>query len=210
MFDRLRCVTVEAGRRERKKAETRAALSRAAMRLALERGVENVTADMIAEAADVAPRTFRNYFSGKEEAILAELADGMRVIAELLRARPAGEPLWDALGYALTHIGTLPPERLADLAVKVRMIRANRALLTSQLAAFDRIGDDLTAIIAERTGTDPRTDIYPRLTAAVMATTLRTAFFMWLDGDCRPDIGEVVADALARVRAGLPEQGGNT
>jgi len=203
-------VVVQAGRRERKKAETRAALASAAMRLALELGVENVTTEAIAEAADVAPRTFRNYFSGKEEAIVAELADGMWLITELLRTRPAGEPLWDSLRHALTHIASLPPEWLAELAVKVRMIKANSALLSSQLAVFDRLGEGLTAIIAERTGTDAHTDLYPRLTAAVAATTLRLAVFTWLDSDGRLDLGEVLDDALSQVRAGLPEPEAST
>ena len=203
-------MTVAVGRRERKKAETRAALARAAMRLALERGVENVTTDAIAEAADVAPRTFRNYFSGKEEAIVAELADGMRRIADRLRSRPAGEPLWDSIAHTLSFTAELPPEVVAEMAAKVRMIRANGALLASQLAMFERIGEDFTEIIAERTGTDARHDIYPRLVAAVVVTTLRMAVFAWLDSDGRLNLADVAADGVARVRAGLPEPGAST
>ena len=200
-------MTTEVGRRERKKAETRAALAQAAMRLALEHGVANVTADMIAEAADVAPRTFRNYFAGKEEAIVAELADGIRGITELLRARPDGEPLWDSLRNVLTGIGSIPPEDLAQLAVKVRMIRASRALLSSHLVGFERAGEEFAAVIAERTGTDLDTDIYPRLTAAVMTTTLRMVFFAWLDGDGHASLGDLMTEALAQVGSGLPEPG---
>ena len=180
------------------------------MQLALERGVENVTTEAIAEAADVAPRTFRNYFSGKEEAILAELTDGMRLIVAELRSRPAGEPLWDSLGHTLSLLAGMPPEYLQELAAKVRIIRASGALLASQLAVFERIGQDFATIIAERTGTDVRDDIYPRLAAAVATTTLRMAVFMWLDSDGRLDLAEVTADALARVRAGLPEPEGST
>ena len=192
------------GRRERKKAETRAALARAAVRLALEHGVENVTTEAIAEAADVAPRTFRNYFSSKEEAIVAELADGMRLIADMLRSRPAGEPLWDSVGYALRFLGSMPPQALDEIAAKVRMTRSSRALLASQLAGFERIGEEFTAIIADRTGTDARTEIYPRLAASVVVTTLRMAVFMWLDSDGRLSLADVGADAIALIRAGLP------
>ncbi|MBK3569726.1 MULTISPECIES: TetR/AcrR family transcriptional regulator [unclassified Streptomyces] len=198
-------MATETGLRERKKAQTRAALASAAMRLALERGVENVTADAIAEAADVSPRTFRNYFSGKEEAIVAELVDGMGHIADGLRARPADEPLWESLRHALTFSAFLPPEQLEQLAVKVRMVMASRSLLGSQLAIFERLGEQLTEVIAERTGTDASRDLYPRLTGVVAANALRLAVFMWLESEGDSDLAELTADALARLRAGLPE-----
>src|SRR6266545_806054 len=57
--------------RERKKQATREALRAAALRLALERGPENVRVDDIAEAAGVSPRTYNNYFSSREQAIVA-------------------------------------------------------------------------------------------------------------------------------------------
>ena len=51
---------VKPGLRERQAAETRAALSLAAIRLCIQRGWENVTVDDIAAVANVSPRTFRN------------------------------------------------------------------------------------------------------------------------------------------------------
>ena len=59
------------GLRERKKVATRHALGVAAMRLAIERGLENVLVEDIAEAAGVSTRTFNNYFASKYEAICA-------------------------------------------------------------------------------------------------------------------------------------------
>ena len=60
--------------RERKKLATRQALSAAALRLALEHGPQNVRVDDIAEAAGVSPRTYNNYFSSREQAIVVALA----------------------------------------------------------------------------------------------------------------------------------------
>src|SRR5580698_6176379 len=60
-----------AGLRERKKVATRKALGMAAMRLAVERGLEHVLVEDIAEAAGVSARTFNNYFASKYEAICA-------------------------------------------------------------------------------------------------------------------------------------------
>lgn len=57
------------GLRERKKEATRVALSWAAIRLTVERGLDNVRVEDIAEAVGVSPRTFNNYFSSKAEAI---------------------------------------------------------------------------------------------------------------------------------------------
>ena len=60
------------GLRERKKLAVRRALSSAAIRLAVERGLENIlTIEDITAEADVSVRTFGNYFSGKYEAICA-------------------------------------------------------------------------------------------------------------------------------------------
>ncbi|UFU04104.1 TetR/AcrR family transcriptional regulator [Ruania suaedae] len=58
-----------AGLRERKRAQTRSELARAAFTLARERGVDGFTIDEVAETTGVSRRTFFNHFSGKEEAI---------------------------------------------------------------------------------------------------------------------------------------------
>ena len=92
------------GLRERKKRATRQALSAAAMRLAVERGLENVLVEDIAAAADVSPRTFNNYFASKYEAICALALDRAMQIGEVLRERPAGEDLWTAVRGAVLEI----------------------------------------------------------------------------------------------------------
>jgi len=47
--------------------------------------------------ANVSPRTFRNYFSTKAEAVAAGHLERMLRIADDLRSRPASEPLWTAV-----------------------------------------------------------------------------------------------------------------
>lgn len=58
------------GLRERKKRQRGQALRQAALELALENGYNNVTVEDICERCGVSRRTFFNYFSSKEEALL--------------------------------------------------------------------------------------------------------------------------------------------
>lgn len=56
--------------RDRKRAETWAALHAAAARRAIKDGLECVNVDVVAEEAGVSTRTFFNYFACKEDAVL--------------------------------------------------------------------------------------------------------------------------------------------
>lgn len=58
------------GLRARKRAATLAAIEREALRLVLERGYDNVTIEMICDAAMISPRTFFNYVGSKERVVL--------------------------------------------------------------------------------------------------------------------------------------------
>ena len=58
------------GRRNRKRAQTRARIEAAAIELVLKNGLDSATIDAISERADVSPRTFFNYFESKDAAIL--------------------------------------------------------------------------------------------------------------------------------------------
>src|ERR1700728_2592841 len=89
------------GLRERKKLAVRQALGQAALRLAVERGVDHVRIEDIAADADVAVRTFRNYFSSKYDAMCSIALDRADRIGATLRDGPPGEPLWEALTSAM-------------------------------------------------------------------------------------------------------------
>ncbi|MFJ8598391.1 TetR/AcrR family transcriptional regulator [Streptomyces shenzhenensis] len=91
---------------ERRKAETRMEIARAAARLFAGRGLRATRAEDIAQAAGVAPRTFYRYFATKEEAVAPLYAAGAQRWAEAVRAAPADLPLPAALEHATRHVLT--------------------------------------------------------------------------------------------------------
>ncbi|NUT51085.1 MAG: TetR family transcriptional regulator [Saccharothrix sp.] len=196
--------TGEGGLRERKKRETRFALSQATIQLCLERGWDNVTIEDIAAAANVSERTFRNYFTGKAEAIIATHVErGLRT-AEALRARPADEPLWDALVASVLEQFEAPPGSTTPpgYAEALRRLLAEPAVQYEVFRAHAAAQDELTSAVAERTGT-AADDLYPQVVAAVVGAGLGTAMTRW----ARNPTGSLVAlirEVFDQVRE-LPE-----
>jgi AcrR family transcriptional regulator len=81
-------------RRERKKAATRAQILASAVNLFSRHGLDAVTVDQIAEAADVGKGTIYNYFKTKEDVVVAFMADiESRVQAKLGRLVASEGPL---------------------------------------------------------------------------------------------------------------------
>ncbi len=80
--------------RERKKAAVRSQIIAAAIELFSRNGIEKVTVDQIAEAADVGKGTVYNYFTTKEDIVVAFMADlERRVQARLHRLAAMTGPL---------------------------------------------------------------------------------------------------------------------
>ncbi|WP_222264266.1 TetR/AcrR family transcriptional regulator [Modestobacter marinus] len=192
------------GRRERKKLATRLALHEAALRLVAERGLDGVSVDDVAARADVSPRTFFNYFSSKDDAVLG-LDPGLpqRQAAEI-RARPATETAVEAL-RAVTHAQAAEMAAESDLwPLRVTVIEAHPALVGRLAAAFGESERVLAAALADRTGTQVDADLYPMLLAGVGAAAMRTALHRWFATDFTASLPDLVDEAWALVAAGLP------
>ena len=164
------------GLRERKKLATREALSVAALRLALERGPDNVRVDDIADAAGVSPRTYNNYFSSREQAIVAAVtAERALRIAAALRARPATEPLDRAVIDTVVEQYTGEPAGDA-----LTMITTTPRLRAEFIEAASAVQSPLAAALADRIGGTES------LTADVLAAAVSAAIRIALQSWVRP------------------------
>jgi AcrR family transcriptional regulator len=181
------------GLRARKKLATREALSNAALDLAIERGPDNVRVEDIAARAGVSPRTYNNYFSSREEAILALVAARSKRVAAALRERPADEPLGEAI-IAAFQSQTAHPE--PDKAM-IRLITCSPALRGEFLKMIASTERPLAEAIAERTGLDAERDLFPGVLAATVYASTRAAREYWLRPETTEPLAAVMRDALA-------------
>lgn len=193
------------GLRERKKRQTREALSWAALRLAVERGLSHVLVEDIAAAAGVSPRTYNNYFASKAEAITWRHLERARRTAELLRARPPGEPLWESIiSAAVAQAGDEHASPDPEWTAGVRLMLGEPELQGEFLKAYAAAERECAVAIAERTGTDPDRDLYPQLVAAAVGAAIRVVNEQWLHTEPPVPLAPLLRGALTQIAAGLP------
>jgi AcrR family transcriptional regulator len=190
--------------RARKKLATRRALGLAAMRLAVERGLDNVVVEDIAAAAGVSPRTFNNYFASKYEAICSLAMDRGRLAGCALRMRPPGEPLLEAITDAVLEpylaAEQAPPQEWLDswrLVIKSPELQGEylRTLHATQRALAEAIADRILA-------TDPRRSMFPAILAGAVTSALQVALERWLAGDPPTALAPLIRQALSELRSG--------
>lgn len=179
--------TPRLGLRERKKQETRRALAWAAIRLAVQRGLDNVLVEDIAAEVGVSARTFNNYFASKADAIASRHVDRLRRVVAALPERPAAEPLWPALEESVVSAfltdgedgDTVPDPRWN---AGVQLMTAEPTVQAALLRGSREVEHELAAVIAERIGV-PAGELYPHLVAAAVGVALQIAIEQWWRAD---------------------------
>ncbi|MEV6235112.1 TetR family transcriptional regulator [Lentzea sp. NPDC051838] len=179
--------------RERKKAETRRSLARAALRLAMERGLDGVTVEDIADEAGVSRRTFSNYFTSKEDAVLGVDRERFQTLVALVGSRPVEEKSWQALRAATADLYRAWPVPDVEWMAQLRLLRRHPSLLARQAGDQVALERDLAAVLRE-----PSAEV-ARLTAATFLAAVRTGIALWLEGAGEEQLPDLVDRLLSRV-----------
>lgn len=175
------------GLRERKKQATRKALREAALRLATERGPENVRVDDIAGAAGVSPRTYNNYYSSREQAIVAAVtAERDAKVVAAVAARSTDVRLADAVADAIVEQYTEPDERGRAALL---LVTTSGPLRTAFVEATGAVEDPLAAVLAERLDDD---GYAAKVLAASVTAAVRIALRHWLRSTSDSSAGGLV------------------
>ena len=166
------------GLRERKKFQTYRRLATVARELAVERGLEAVTVEDIAAAADVSPRTFFNYFDNKEDAMVGVDPAALDDLRQQLVDRPPKESPVRALRAVLAPSS----EEFAEVAyrwtMRTQLVCRYPRLTPRHLAGLAKVEQALTSALAGRLGT-AEDDPYPTLVVASVVGALRATLSWW-------------------------------
>jgi len=165
--------------RERRRRRTADSIRTAAVALVHAKGLDNVTAEMISDAAGISPRTFFNYFSYKEEALFPASPE---FPPEAIEAFIAGRGrLVDDLAELILPLPEFFDTDPAMLKKLFESADAHPKLVILKIAAFTELETRLAAMIGARLGVKAADD-RPVLMAAMIATAIRVGVGRWVEG----------------------------
>ncbi len=192
---------MEIGLRERKKLKTRAAIQREAMRLFLERGFEATTIEDIADAVEISPSTFFNYFPSKEDVVFEDELDPLVLAA--FDAQPETTHPVRRLRMAMrTVFGQLTPEQDKMMRARMQLLATTPELRGAMLSQFASIVDQIAHLLGPRVGRK-RDDFAVHNIAGAVLGVLLAAMLEIIDNP-KADMLKVTDEALSHLEAGLP------
>lgn len=202
--------TTEPGLRERKRLATKRAIQLAAVDLVAEHGLDGTTVEEIARRADVSPRTFFNYFSSKEAALIGEhptTPEG-EVVERFVNAGP-DEPLMRGVARLIAEaFGPDGPDPEL-VARRKALMQDHPQLIAMRMVTMRRLEDELAIIIGRRMiADDPELADQPvllerraRMAAYASFAVMRHAWNYWAVGESAARIAEHLDDSVADLQA---------
>ena len=220
MSERFSAEAME-GRRDRKKRQTRQAISDAATRLFFQHGFEAVSLSQVAEAADVSVKTIFNHFGSKEDLFFDRAAELHSSLVRTISGRSPGVAVLAALRDLLLDNwlpfpgatwATLTPEAFAGYRQFLATQEQSPALRARRLVIERELGAALTPTLAAAIGR-PDGDATVIVLSAFVAATLQlrsgefsAAALAGADPEgVRQRVTAVVDDAFRRLAAAYPE-----
>lgn len=184
------------GLRELKKARTRQAVQRAALRLFEEQGYEATTVEQIALAAEISTATFYRYYCDKEDVVLGD--DDRGLAEEVLAQRDPGETLPEMIGALFSRMAEQLESRRDSVLVRLRLMSQIPSLQARRWASRQAMIDLLAHLLAPRVGVQPDDHELRLAITVALAAESETVLHWARIGGAEP-LGELLSGALAQV-----------
>lgn len=185
------------GLRERKRRQTRQRIQQAGLRLFLERGFEETTLDAIAEAADIARRTFFHYFEGKEDILSSLQDDAEAVLTRSIQAAPADASPFDVVcDGILTMISGFGTQEARAID---RLLRSTETLRARKQANYEKQERMVCDVLCEKWPAAAMR-VKLRLVSMVCIGAMRLAADLWSRNDSKRPLEDHLRGILATLR----------
>jgi AcrR family transcriptional regulator len=149
-------VSEAGGRRERKNAQTRAALADAALRLFLEKGYDAVSVKEIADAVDISvPTVFNHVPDGKQALMFDDGAERRENLLAAVRGRADGQSVMAALREFIAGRGPFVADATPEFRRRTDLIMTTPALRGYTRKLWISCEEPLAAAIATEMGRPP-------------------------------------------------------
>lgn len=169
-------------------------IERAALRLFLARGYDNVSVDDIAAAVGMSGRTFFRYYASKDEVLRRFQAGLNDALVEAYRARPAGESPHVALRAAFADTSRVPRADRDRVRALGRLLAAVPAVHARSMG--ETLLDDRLAAEFARRARVRRTDARPAVIVAATSAAALVGWNRWVTADDARDPAMVVTSAI--------------
>ncbi|WP_051579684.1 TetR family transcriptional regulator [Pseudonocardia acaciae] len=202
---------MEESRRERKKRQTRRLLAETAIKLFGEQGYEQTTVAQIAATADVATKTFFNYFPSKEDVLFADDEERNVVPLRVIAERRPGEPVADLLTRVYDEMRTsyladgVGPSDPAVMATYARLLMTVPALQARALHRAFKLQQEMASALLDAYP-DELDEISAAAVVGAFAGAAQGAGLRSIElGQPEPEFWDAMRRAVAIGLYGLPE-----
>lgn len=198
---------IEGSLRERKRAATRAAITRVARKLTAERGLNGYTVEEVCELADISRRTFFNYFPTKEDAILGHVDDEIPqdVIEGFIAggaSSPSGE-ISHTLFQDLIGLSLKLSENMAASEEETRqligVIKKEPQLMLRIIGATGEREAEFARVLAAREGVEPDHPVVQMAVVLLGNIARKSSMAYFSEGNRRP-YQELLLENIAAAR----------
>ncbi|GAB1512428.1 TetR/AcrR family transcriptional regulator [Actinophytocola sp. KF-1] len=182
------------GLRERKKAKTKSAIQRHAVRLFSEQGYAATTVEQVAEAAEVSPSTVFRYFPTKEDLVVFDPYDPV-IFAEFQRQPPELSLIGAWRQALVSGFANMTEDEVRGQLERGRLVLSVPELWGATLKDTRNSIEVMTNLSAERVGRPP-SDPALRATVGALFGVLLMAAMDWV----KSEDAEVLANVDAALR----------
>lgn len=167
-----------------------------ALRLFAEHGMDAVTIDDIADAADISRRTFFRYFASKDDLFHGSPERQLDSLQRALNSAPGSATPATLVRIALLALAEEFDGRREALLLRTQIAAKNPNAMMPSRGQHNALLEAFVDAVATHAGIDPDTDLRPRVFVHAGFGAMLAAARNWLAAGAKGSLRDLTAEAL--------------